>query len=83
MPLSLGPVYQTQSPAVRMCVYVCVYTQWADEVVKPPPLPKTLTSPNETLNTSQSVKRAAKIETDPIFFHYSATEIDTFDNTLF
>lgn len=38
-----------------------------------PPL-LTLTSQNETLNTSQSVKRAAKIETDPLF-HYSATKL--------
>lgn len=37
--------------------------------MKPPPL--TLSSQNETLNTSQSVKRAAKIETDPLFHYYT------------
>lgn len=48
-------------------VYVCGRERWGDEVVKPPPTPPTLSNQNETLNTSQSVKRAAKIETDPLF----------------
>lgn len=36
-----------------------------------PPSSSTLSSQNETLNTSQSVNRAAKIETDPLFHYYT------------
>ena len=64
-----------------MCIFACEKERWGDEVVKPPhpPLPPTLTSQNETLNTSQSVKLASKIETDPLF-SLLRNQIDTFDN---
>lgn len=72
----MSPAWPCLSEAEPCCqclyVYVCERERWGDEVVKR--TPPTLTSQNETLNTSQSVKLASKIETDPLF-HYSATKL--------
>lgn len=61
------------SVLVCVCVWERKMRRWSCET-HPPPTPPTLTSQNETLNTSQSVKLASKIETDPLF-HYSATKL--------
>lgn len=65
------------SVCVCVCAHVCVCVKPKDEEMKLWSillLSFTLSSQNEMLNTSQSVKRAFKIETD-LLFHYYKTKL--------
>lgn len=70
------PCLSETEPCCQCVVCVCLarkreMRRWSCEASSTPP-PPTLSNQNETLNTSQSVKRAAKIETDPLFHYYTS-----------